>query len=160
MWAKNFTVNLKFILFLLSLLNLIYVIQSQDYVKLPVAKCNRGKYVYCFAKAGDDWKSKTNDLNRQLCCFYFTMLNCMVEATRSQCQDSDKDNYLNDVEKSKETLNGMLMCSAHKDGSDCTNVLAWWAITLIVIAVLVVIVGLVLGGYYYIKKNRIHVCCF
>jgi hypothetical protein len=84
---------------------------------------------------------------------------CIIDAINSQCKSKEMKDSLDYYIKYKRDLNGLDDCKGHNNGADCTLGLAWWAITLIVIGVLVVVVGLAVGGYFYAKKKRIHVCC-
>jgi hypothetical protein len=154
----NFSIYLKLTLFLIGVLDVMGV---DKYPMLLYSDCFADKLIYCLAKKGDDWKSETKDLPRQRCCFYFAVADCLIDAINSQCKSKETEmKYaLTYYSKYKSDLNNLDDCKGHNNGGDCTLQLAWWAITLIVIGVLVVVVGLAVGGYFYAKKKRIHVCC-
>jgi hypothetical protein len=152
----SFSIYLKLTLFLISALD---VMGKTDYPSLLYSDCFADKLIYCLAKKGDDWKSEIKDLPRQRCCYYFAVADCIIDAINSQCKSKEKKDSLDYYNDYKSKLNGLNDCKGHNNGADCTLGLAWWAITFIVIGVLVVVVGLAVGGYFYAKKKRIHVCC-
>ncbi len=156
MQTISFSIYLKLTLFLISALN---VMGGNEYPVLVFSNCFADKLIYCLAKKGDDWKSETKDLPRQRCCYYFAVADCIIDAINSQCESQEKKKFLEYYNVYKGKLNGLDDCKGHNNGADCTLGLAWWAITFIVIGVLVVVVGLAVGGYFYAKKKRIHVCC-
>jgi hypothetical protein len=155
----SFSIYLKLTLFLIGALD---VMGGNVYPVLLFSNCFDDKLIYCLAKKGDDWKSETKDLPRQRCCYYFAVADCLIDAINSQCKSSEAEmkHALSYYSNYKNSLNSLDDCKGHNNGADCTLGLAWWAITLIVIGVLVVIVGLAVGGYFYAKKKRIHVSCF
>jgi len=151
----SFSIYLKLTLFLISALD---VMGKTDYPSLLYSDCFADKLIYCLAKKGDDWKSEIKDLPRQRCCYYFAVADCIIDAINSQCKSNERELLVDHYNGYKSQLNGLNDCKGHNNGADCT--LAWWAITLIVIGVLVLVVGLAVGGYFYAKKKRMHICCF